>query len=118
MVNDGLERRSYRVPEQRSGNRSEQRADDADERAVGGEDEPQLLLGRADGSEHAELAQAAVGNHRETGGSDQRDEDQEDARDREDRKRARRLTTRTGPIVEKSGSRDAAEVLPKRVERR
>ena len=90
MVDRGLERRGDREPERETRDRSDQRADRADDRAVGQQHESKVLLGRADRSEHAELAEPSLRDHGEARGGDQRGQQQEDGGHREHRQRVGR----------------------------
>ena len=90
MADRGLERRGDCEPERETCDRSDQRADRADDRAVGQQHESKVLLGRADSSEHAELAEPSLRDHGEARGGDQRGQQQEDGRHREHRQRVGR----------------------------
>ena len=87
MVDRGLERRGEREPERETHDRSDQRADRADDRAVRQQHESKVLLGRADRSEHAELAEPALRDDGEACGGDQRGQQQEDGGHGEHRQR-------------------------------
>ena len=77
MVDRGLERGGDDEPEHEPDDRSADRRDRADERAVGQEHESQVLVGGAECGEHAELAQPPLRDDREAGGDDQRGQEHE-----------------------------------------
>jgi hypothetical protein len=60
IIERGLECRGERKPERETCDRSDQCANRADERAVREQHEAKVLLGRADRSEHAELAEPSL----------------------------------------------------------
>ena len=66
-----LERGDDCEPEPETDDRSEYRADRANDGAVGQEHESQVLLRRADRGEHAELAEPPLCDHREACGSNE-----------------------------------------------
>ena len=72
MVDRGLECRSEDDPECEAGNRPDERGDRPDERAVPQQDEANVLLRRADGGEHAELAETSLRDDCKACGGDQR----------------------------------------------
>ena len=74
----------------RPDDRPDQRADRADDRAVGQQHEAEVLLGRADRGEHAELAEPSLRDDGEACGGDQRGQEQEDGGHGEHRQRVGR----------------------------
>ena len=89
MTDGRLERRDERDPERETRDRSEQRADRADDRAVGEQHEPEVLPGRTDRSEHAQLAEPSLRDDGEACGGDERGQQQEDRGHGEHRQRVR-----------------------------
>ena len=89
MTEGRLERRDERDPERETRDRPEQRADRADDRAVGEKHEPEVLPGRTDRSEHAQLAEPSLSDDGEAGGGDERGQQQEDRGHGEHRQRVR-----------------------------
>ena len=87
MVDRGLEYRSEDDPECEAGDRPDERGDRPDERAVPQQDEANVLLRRADGGEHAELAETSLRDDCKACGGDQRGQEQEDRGHREHRQR-------------------------------
>ena len=89
MTEGRLERRDERDPERETRDRPEQRADRADDRAVREQHEPEVLPGRTDRSEHAQLAEPSLSDDGETCRGDERGEQQEDRGYGEHRQRVR-----------------------------
>ena len=78
IVERGLERRRDRDPECETRERSDQRADCANDCAVPKQHESKVLLGRADRSEHAELAEPSLRDDGEACRGDERSQQHED----------------------------------------
>ena len=89
MTEGRLERRDERDPERETRDRPEQRADRADDRAVGEQHEPEVLPGRTDRGEHAQLAEPSLSDDGEACGGDERGQQQEDRGHGEHRQRVR-----------------------------
>src|SRR5215211_6449101 len=87
MAGRGLERRDEREPDCETDDRPDQCADRADDRAVGQQHEPEVLLGRADRRERAELAEPSLGDDGKPCGGNQRGHEQEDGGHGEHRQR-------------------------------
>ena len=83
MVGAGREMWDVADPQREADDGADERADDADGEPVGDQHEPHVAIGRAEGRQHAEPAQPALGEHGETGRRHQADEDQPDEGDRE-----------------------------------
>jgi hypothetical protein len=89
MAECGFERRDEREPDRETHDRPDHGADRADERAIGQQHEPEVLLGSADRRERAELAQPSLRDDGKAGGGNQRGQEQEDGGHREHRQRVR-----------------------------
>ena len=90
MAESGLERRDEGEPDREAHDRPDQGADRAHDRAVGQQHEPEVLLGRADRRERAELAEPSLRDDGKARGGDQRGQQQEDGGHGEHRQRVRR----------------------------
>ncbi len=99
MTESRLERRDERDPERETCDRPEQRADRADDRAVGEKHEPEVLPGRTDRSEHAQLAEPSLSDDGEACRGDERGQQHEDRGHGEHRQRVRPpvVAPRLGP---------------------
>ena len=99
MTEGRLERRDERDPERETRDGPEQRADRADDRAVGEKHEPEVLPGRTDRSEHAQLTEPSLSDDGEACGGDERRQQQEDRGHGEHRQRVgpRVAAPRPGP---------------------
>jgi hypothetical protein len=99
MANRGLERRDEREPDRETHDRPDQRADRADHRAIGQQDEPEVLLGRADRRERTKLAEPSLRDDGKARGGNQRGQEQEDGGYGEHRQRVCPLVAlpRLGP---------------------
>ena len=90
MVDRRLERRRERDPEREARDRPDECGDRPDDGAVRQQHEAEVLLRRADGGEHAELAEPSLGDDGEAGGGNQRRQEEEDGGHGEHRQRLRR----------------------------
>ena len=97
MTEGRLERGDERDPDRETRERPEQRADRTDDRAVGEKHEPEVLPGRTDRSEHAQLTEPSLGDDGEACGGDERGQQQEDRGHGEHRQRVRPRLLRGSP---------------------
>jgi hypothetical protein len=98
MVDRGLERRREHDPEREAADRPDERGDCPDDGAVRQQHEPDVLLRRADRSEHAELPEPSLRDDREPRSRDQRGAEQEDRGHGEDRQRLHRAAGVASPV--------------------
>ena len=99
MLDDRLHPRGGGEPSRQAHRRAGHRGDGPDDRAVSEQDEAHMLVGRADGSQHAQRPHPAPGHHREPGHGHQTDEEQSDRREDEDLQRGGDVLVR-GPDLD------------------
>ena len=102
-VERGLECRLDRDPERETRDRSDQCADRADDCAVREQHESKVLLGRADRSEHAELAEPSLRDDGEACRGNERSQQHEDGGHGEHRQLGCRLVAAPKPGPDCSG---------------
>ena len=83
MAHRGFESRREDDPERTARDRAEDGGDHSDDGAVCQQHEPEMLLSRPDGREHAELAEPTLRDDSEARGGNERGQEQEDGGDRE-----------------------------------
>lgn len=89
MSGAGLQVRRVAKPEQQAGRGPGEGGDRADDRSVGGHDEPDVAVRGAQGADHAECPEPALCQHREAGHRDQaREQQSEDRENTHDHRRA------------------------------